>query len=70
MGESKIEDFLQNDEKAGTISAKKVSMMNGIIMMNELPKIRSLLRGILVMISAAVGMQIGKMIAPLLQMLF
>ena len=45
-------------------------MMNGIIMMIELQKIRSLLKGILVMISAAVGMQIGKMIAPLLEMLF
>lgn len=45
-------------------------MINGIILMHELPKIRSLLKGILVMISAAVGMQIGKMIAPLLEMLF
>lgn len=56
--------------KEGKIKESQVPMINGIILMNALPKIRGLLKGILVMISAAVGMQIGKMIAQLLEMLF
>lgn len=69
MGEPKIEDFIPNDEEAGTLDAKKVSMMNGIIMMNELPKINSTLKTICALLGGILGIMIGEMLGPLVSML-
>lgn len=69
MGEPKIEDFLPNGEKAGTLDAKAVSMMNGIIMMNELPKINSTLKTICALLGGILGIMIGEMLAPFVSML-